>query len=67
MVPLEAVERGGVIFNVKRLAELIEHLIELSPFPDIYIKYESQLIAPAGLFPKDLKKSLKPKLIKDGQ
>lgn len=45
--------------NLQRLAEYIEHLIGLSPFPDIYIKYKSQLIAPAAIFPKDLKKSLK--------
>lgn len=44
--------------NVKNLAQLMEHLFELSPFPDIYIKYKSQLIAPASIFPRDLKKSL---------
>lgn len=51
--------------NIKKLAELIKHLIELSPFPDIYIKYRSQLIAPASIFPKDLKKSLKEFVDKD--
>jgi hypothetical protein len=45
--------------NVKRLAELIGQVIGLSPFPDIYIKYKSQFIAPASIFPKNLKKSLK--------
>lgn len=45
--------------NLKKLAGYIEHLIELSPFPDIYIKYRSQLIAPASIFPKDLGKGLK--------
>jgi len=45
--------------NLERLAQFMDHLIELSPFPDIYIKYRSQLIAPASIFPKDLKKSLK--------
>ncbi|MGE5630799.1 MAG: hypothetical protein ACM3TR_06835 [Caulobacteraceae bacterium] len=51
--------------NLKRLAELIEHLISLSPFPDIYIKYKSQLIAPASIYPKNLKKDLRDFIDKD--
>jgi hypothetical protein len=39
--------------------ECIDHLLKLSPIPDIYIKYKSQLIAPAMIFPRNLSKSLK--------
>ncbi|HYE80967.1 MAG TPA: hypothetical protein VEG39_02240 [Clostridia bacterium] len=44
--------------SVGKVKECIEHLISLSPIPDIYIKYKSQLIAPAMLFPRDLSKRL---------
>jgi hypothetical protein len=44
--------------NTSTLAKAIEHLIELAPLPHIYIKSGGQLIAPAGIYPQDLKKSL---------
>lgn len=43
--------------NINALAKGIEHLIELSPIPPIYIKYRSQLLAPASINPQDLKQS----------
>jgi hypothetical protein len=42
-----------------KIKECIENLLKLSPIPDIYVKYKSQLIAPAMLFPRDFLKSLK--------
>ncbi|KUO76367.1 MAG: hypothetical protein APF77_06610 [Clostridia bacterium BRH_c25] len=44
--------------SLGRIKECIEHLINLSPIPDIYIKYKSQLIAPAMLYPRNLSKKL---------
>jgi hypothetical protein len=44
--------------NVDRVAEAVGHLISLSPMPGIYVKYRSQLIAPAAIFPRDLDRSL---------
>jgi hypothetical protein len=45
--------------NASALAKALRHLVELSPIPQIYIKYGSQLIAPAGISPHDLnRKSL---------
>jgi len=41
--------------NISALAKALEQLIELSPLPHIYIKFGGQLIAPAGIFPQDLK------------
>jgi hypothetical protein len=43
---------------VDSVAKAVEHLIRLSPIPDIYVKYRSHLIAPATIFPRDLGKSL---------
>jgi hypothetical protein len=43
--------------NTSALARAIRHLIDLSPLPRIYIKSGSQLIAPASITPKDLKRS----------
>ncbi len=43
--------------NTKSIVKAIEHLIELSQIPDIYIKCENQLVAPAGISPRDLKQS----------
>ena len=44
--------------NINILAQAVNHLIHLSPFPEIHIKYKSQIIAGANIFPKDLKRSL---------
>jgi hypothetical protein len=45
--------------NASALAKALRHLVELSPIPPIYIKYGSQLIAPARISPHDLnRKSL---------
>jgi hypothetical protein len=44
--------------NTGVLAKALRHLVELSPIPHIYIKCQSQLIAPAMLTPQDLKKTL---------
>jgi hypothetical protein len=43
--------------NTGALAKAIEHLIELSPLPEIYIKCGNQLVAPARITPCDLKQS----------
>lgn len=43
--------------NNSALAKALEHLIELSPMPHIYIKCGTQLVAPAEITPRDLKKS----------
>lgn len=43
--------------NSSALAKAIERLIGLSPMPDIYIKCGTQLVAPARITPRDLKKS----------
>ena len=43
--------------NINTLAKAIEHLIELSPIPDTYIKYGNQLAAPAKIVPQNLKQS----------
>ena len=50
--------------NSSALAKAIEHLVDLSPMPHIYIKSGSQLVAPADITSRDFKKSphsLKPK------
>jgi len=44
--------------NTSALARALEQFIEFSPLPHIYIKSGSQLIAPAEIFPQDLKKNL---------
>jgi hypothetical protein len=44
--------------TVDGVAKAVEHLFRLSPIPGIYVKYRSQLIAPAAIFPRDLGKSL---------
>jgi DNA-binding phage protein len=44
--------------STSALAKALKQLIELSPLPQIYIKSGGQLIAPAGIFPQDLKKNL---------
>jgi hypothetical protein len=38
------------------VAEALARFIDLSPWPQIYIKAGSQLVAPATIFPRDLKK-----------
>lgn len=43
--------------NTSALAKALEHLIELSPIPETYIKCGSQLVAPARITPRDLKQS----------
>lgn len=43
--------------NFSIVAKALERLIEFSPIPHIYIKYERQLIAPAEITPRDLKQS----------
>lgn len=40
--------------NVGLIAKALEHMLELSPIPQIYIKEGSQLLAPAGISPFDL-------------
>ncbi len=50
--------------NIDSVARAVERLVEFSPLPKVYIKYKSQLIAPAQLQPSDLKQSpstLRPK------
>ncbi len=44
--------------NTDAIAKAIEHFIDLSPLPQIYIKVGSQLVAPSTIFPHDFKKSL---------
>jgi hypothetical protein len=44
--------------NTGALAKALRHLVELSPIPHIYIKWQNQLITPAQLTPQDLKKNL---------
>ena len=44
--------------NIDAVARAIEHFIELSPLPQIYIKVGNQLIAPATIFPHDMRKNL---------
>ncbi len=44
--------------NTKAIAKAIEHLIDLSPLPNLYCKLGHQLYSPARIFPQDLKKSL---------
>jgi hypothetical protein len=44
--------------NIDAVAKPIGHFIDLSPLPQIYIKAGSQLVAPATIFPHDMKKSL---------
>jgi hypothetical protein len=40
--------------NITEVAKALEHLLELSPIPQIYIKAGNQLIAPAAIQPFDL-------------
>jgi hypothetical protein len=42
--------------NTSALAKALEHLIELSPIPHIYVKCENQLVAPAIIQSQDFKK-----------
>lgn len=43
--------------NEELLAAAIGRLVDLSPFPHIYIKYRNQRIAPAEITPRNLKQS----------
>lgn len=43
--------------NTNTVAKALEHLIDLSPIPHIYIKFEGQLLAPAEITPRNLKQS----------
>ena len=43
--------------TVDSVAKAVGHLIDLSPLPGIYVKYQSHLIAPAAIFPRHLGKS----------
>jgi DNA-binding phage protein len=45
--------------NITAVIKALEHLIHMSPLPVIHIKIGTQLCAPARIFPRDLKKSLK--------
>ncbi|MBZ0286902.1 MAG: hypothetical protein K8I30_04760 [Anaerolineae bacterium] len=44
--------------NRAMLAESIQKLVELSPIPNIYLRYKSQLIAPAAVFMHDFNPEL---------
>ena len=44
--------------NTAKTIKAVSHLIELSPIPDILVKYRGQLVAPAQIFPRNLRKSL---------
>jgi hypothetical protein len=43
--------------NTRIVVKALEQFIEFSPMPHIYIKCESQLVAPAEITPRDLKQS----------
>jgi hypothetical protein len=44
--------------TVKRVVKAVENLCVLSPLSDVYIRYRSQLIAPARIYPRDLTRPL---------
>lgn len=44
--------------TVARLAKAVEHLVDLSPFPSVKVRYKSRWLGPAAIYPHDLGKPL---------
>jgi hypothetical protein len=42
--------------NIRRIASSIHHILELAPFPPIYVRAESQLVSPCGILTNNLAK-----------